>query len=319
MTIETTKADAPSESLITVLVAFGANALIAIAKTIAAVLTGSASMVAETAHSWADTGNEVFLYVAERRSKRRADTMHPFGYGKEAYVWSMFAAFGLFTVGAVVSVWHGFSELADPEPAGDFGIAYAVLGISALLEGISFLRSVRQARRDARERHTDTLRHIVDSSNPTLRAVFFEDAAALIGLALAFSGILLHQLTGSAVFDAIGSILVGVLLGVVAILLIGRNRDFLVGVMIDPRARDAVLREVLADPRIDRVTKLHIEFIGPSSVLVIAAIDLAGDHAEHDVAAVLHDLEVGILAHDRVGAVVLTLSAPDDPALVPEP
>lgn len=134
----------PSSSLMTVILAFAANILVAASKTAAAVITGSASMIAESAHSWADTGNQVFLLVAERRSSKQRDLAHPMGYGREAYVWSMFAAFGLFTAGAVVSVMHGIQQLFAPEPAGDFAVAYVVLAISFVLEG------PRSARRSAR-------------------------------------------------------------------------------------------------------------------------------------------------------------------------
>src|SRR4051794_31165356 len=160
-------------------------------------------MLAEAAHSWADTGNEVFLLFADRRSDRSRDAAHPLGYGREAYVWSMFAAFGLFTAGAVVSISHGITELISPEPATDYLIAYLVLGIAFVLEGISFTQATRQARSRAHELGRDTLQHIWDTSNPTLRAVFAEDAAALIGLVIAFVGVGLHQLTGSPVPDAI--------------------------------------------------------------------------------------------------------------------
>jgi divalent metal cation (Fe/Co/Zn/Cd) transporter len=117
-----------------------------VAKSIAAVVTGSASMLAEAAHSWADTGNEVFLLVANRRSNRPPDRAHPLGFGREAYVWSLLAALGLFVAGAAVSVTHGIQELITPEPATDFVVGYVVLAFSFVLEGISFLRSVRQAR-----------------------------------------------------------------------------------------------------------------------------------------------------------------------------
>src|SRR6218665_2546646 len=122
------------ESGLTVVVAFVANILIAVAKSVAAAITGSASMLAEAAHSWADTGNEVFLLIAQRRSARPSDRSHPLGYGREVYVWSLFAAIGLFAVGAGVSITHGTQELVHPEPATAFGIAYAVLAISAILE-----------------------------------------------------------------------------------------------------------------------------------------------------------------------------------------
>src|SRR5256886_10287745 len=130
-----------SESLITVLVAFGANMLIAVAKTAAAAVTGSASLLAESAHSWADTGNEIFLLVANWRSRRPADPTHPFGHGREAYVWSLLAAIGLFVAGAAVSVTHGIQELINPEPAGHFAVGYILLAGSFVLEGVSILRS----------------------------------------------------------------------------------------------------------------------------------------------------------------------------------
>ena len=305
-----------SESLLTVITAFGANLLIAIAKTIAAMLTGSASMVAESAHSWADTGNEIFLLIAERRSKRRRDPAHPLGYGKDAYIWSMFAAFGLFTAGAVVSIQHGVQELFDPEPASDYFIAYIVLALSFVLEGVSFLRAYRQAHKAAEERMTGTLSHVLASSNPTLRAVFAEDAAALIGLGLAFLGVLLHQLTGSAYFDAAGSILVGVLLGIVAIVLINRNRRFLLGQVVDDDTRRAVLRELLERPDIDRITYLHLEYTGPGAVFLVAAVDVVGNRTERDVAVALRTIENDLERDERVAEAVLTLSAPGDRDLV---
>ena len=218
-----------SESLMTVLVAFGANILIAVAKSAAAAVTGSASMLAEAAHSWADAGNEVFLLIANRRSRRPPDPAHPLGHGREAYVWSLFAALGLFVAGAAVSVTHGVQELINPEPASDFVVGYVVLAVSFVLEAISFLQSVRQAKPEAESLQRDLIEHVLATSDPTLRAVFAEDSAALVGLVIAAAGLAAHQLTGSPVPDAIGSILVGVLLAVVAIVLINRNRRFLIG------------------------------------------------------------------------------------------
>lgn len=254
-----------SESTFTVVLAFAANLLIAIAKSVAAVITGSASMVAEAAHSWADAGNEVFLLFADRRSQRPRDARHPMGYGREAYIWSMFAAFGLFTAGAVVSIMHGVQGLFDPEPAGDFLIAYIVLAISFVLEGISFSQAFRQARKAAQVMQMRTLEHVANSSNPTLRAVFAEDAAALIGLLIAFLGILLHQLTGSPVPDAIGSIAVGLLLGVIAVVLIDRNRRFLVGQSVSAEVEELAVELLLRRAEIDRVSYIHLEFVAPIS------------------------------------------------------
>jgi len=178
-----------SETLTTVVIAFAVNLLIAAAKSVAAVLTGSSSMLAEATHSWADAGNEVFLLIADRRSKIPADESHPLGHGREAYVWSMFAALGLFAAGAGVSVTHGVTQLLHPTPAEDFVVGYVVLAISFVLEGISFRQSVRQAKKEAARFHRDLLQHVLATSDPTLRAVFAEDSAALAGLVLAAAGL----------------------------------------------------------------------------------------------------------------------------------
>ncbi|MCU1515088.1 MAG: cation diffusion facilitator family transporter [Microbacteriaceae bacterium] len=300
---------------LTVVIALGANLLVAIAKTVASVITGSASMVAESAHSWADFGNEIFLLVADSRSARVRDTRHPLGYGREAYVWSMFAAFGIFTAGAVVSVWHGVQELFEPGRGTDYAIAYIVLAVSFVLEGFSFRQAYRQARAGGKSRGTSTARYALTSSNATLRAVFAEDAAALVGLLLAFLGILLHQLTGLPAFDSIGSILVGVLLAVVAIVLIDRNRRFLVGESPDVGLRDEVLAKLLASPAIDRVTYLHLEFVGPGRIFLVAAIDMKGDDTEAHVARALRAVERQIEVDEHIEEAVLTLSTPDEPSL----
>jgi cation diffusion facilitator family transporter len=305
-----------SESFTTVLVALGANVSIAVAKSAAAVVTGSASLVAEAAHSWADAGNEIFLLIANRRSRRPPDLAHPFGHGREAYVWSLFAALGLFVAGAAVSATHGVQELINPEPADHFAVGYAVLAISFALEAISLRQSVRQARPEAKSLQRDLIEHVLATSDPTLRAVFAEDSAALIGLLIAAAGLAGHQLTGSVVPDAAGSILVGVLLAVVAIVLINRNRSFLVGQEADPRVRAAAVQALLDAPEVDRVTYLRLEIVGPRMVFVVGNVDLMGDDSESHLAIRLRALEARISASPAVAGAVLSLSAPDDPALM---
>jgi cation diffusion facilitator family transporter len=304
-----------SQSLMTVLVAFGANLLIAAGKSAAAVLTGSASLTAEAAHSWADCGNEIFLLIANRRARRPPDAAHPFGHGREAYVWSLFAALGVFVAGGAVSITRGVQELIHPEPADRFLVGYAVLAVSFVLEGISFLQSVRQARSEAEPLHRDLIEHVMVTSDPTLRAVFAEDSAALIGLVIAAAGLAAHQLTGSAVPDATGSILVGVLLGVVAVVLINRNLQFLVGEEADPQIRSAVLRALLEMPEVARVTYLRLEIVGPRTVFVTGDVDLTGDDTESHVAVRLRALEARFCASPAVAGAVLSLSAPDEPSL----
>jgi cation diffusion facilitator family transporter len=307
-----------SESLTTVLVALAANVLIAVAKTAAAAVTGSASLVAEAAHSWADTGNEIFLLIANRRSRRPPDRAHPFGHGREAYVWSLFAALGLFVAGSAVSVTYGILELAHPEPASYFAVGYAVLAVSFVFEGISFRQSARQAKAEAQVMQRDLIEHVLVTSDPTLRAVFAEDSAALAGLVIAAIGLAAHQITGSVVPDAAGSILVGALLGVVAVVLINRNRRSLVGEEADPGVRAAVVRALLDAPEVSRITYLRLEIVGPRMVLLVAAVDLTGDDIESALAVRLRALETRICASPAVAGAVLTLSAPGDPTLAPE-
>ncbi len=304
-----------SESGLTVIIAFVANLLVAIAKTVAAMLTGSASMLAESAHSWADTGNEVFLVVANRRSKLPANEDHPLGHGREAYVWSMFAALGLFAAGAAVSVTHGVTELLHPTPGEDFVIGYVVLAVSFFLEGTSFLQSARQAKREAGKFERDLVEHVLATSDPTLRAVFAEDSAALIGLAIAGAGLAAHQLTGSSAPDAVASILIGLLLGVVAMILINQNRKFLVGEVADPRVRTAVVEAMKAMPEISRVTYLRLEVVGPRQLSLVADVDLSGDDKESRLAVRLRALEEQLTQTPALVGAVLSLSAPDEPAL----
>ncbi|WP_350350917.1 cation diffusion facilitator family transporter [Microbacterium sp. A8/3-1] len=299
----------------TVIIAFLANILVAIAKTIAAVITSSASMVAEAAHSWADAGNEIFLLIADRRGARTKDARHPLGYGRNAFVWSLIAAFGIFTAGAIVSIMHGIQELSETGPVESPLVAYVVLGIAFVLEGASFTQAMVKSRRLAKERGSSTWDFVLETSDTTLRAVFFEDAAALIGLVLAGGAILLHQITGVAAWDAVGSILIGILLAVVAIILISRNIEFLVGTTAAPKLRARVGTALLALPQIERVTYLHIEYVGPNRLFIVAEVDLAGDAVEHDVARRLRDVELRIEEHEAVETVVLSLSVDDEPSL----
>ena len=299
--------------VLTVLIALAANVTIAVLKSIVAVLTGSASMVAEAAHSWADAGNEVFLVVAERRSERPADSTHPLGHGREAYVWSMIAAFGLFAVGAAVSVLHGVQSLTAEEEQADYRWAYVVLALAFVLEGISFAQARREVRRGARRTDQSRTSFLATTSDPTLRAVFLEDAAALTGIVIAVSALALHQATGEPVWDAIGSILVGLLLGWIAVYLLRRNMAFLVGQVADPRIHAAVLGWLHERPEVESVSTLHLEYVGPDRIFLVGSVDLAGDDPESRTAERLQELEDRLEERPEIVRAVLSLAAPDRP------
>src|SRR6195952_807978 len=177
------------ESVGTVLVAGGANLAIAIAKLAGGLVSGSTAMLAEAAHSFADTLNQVFLMAALKRSKKPADSQHPFGYGMERYFWSLIAAVGIFVLGAGYSIYEGIRAVLDPEELGSLLVSYIVLALGFVLEGSSWLKAVRQLRGEAVEQDRGFFEHLWITPDPTAKTVAFEDTAALIGLVLAGAGI----------------------------------------------------------------------------------------------------------------------------------
>ena len=302
-----------SQSTRTVLIALGTNVAVALAKSVAGALSGSASMVAEAVHSWADTGNEVFLLIADRRSRRPADARHPLGHGREAYVWALLAAVGLFVVGASVSVWHGVSEImVHRSKEGDFRLAYVVLLVALVMESVSLTQAVRQLRGEAERYHRDLLEHALATSDPTTRAVFAEDTSAVAGIIIAFLGIGLHQLTGDAMWDAIGSILVGLLLAVIAVILIDRNRRFLIGEPGSDEVREGVVARIKALPDVADVRFVRLVYVGPKKLFLVASVDLVGDPTESHVARTLRRLENKLEEDPHIADAVLTIAEPDE-------
>ena len=304
------KEDKKSSSVITVLIAIGANFLIAIAKSFAAFITGSASMVAEAAHSWADTGNGIFLLVAEKKAIKPADDSHPLGYGKESYVWSMIAAFGVFMAGSIVSIYTGITEWNATETETDYTIAFVILAVAFVLEGFSLVQAYLQSKKQGEAINVSAIGYVIDTSNPTLRGVFFEDLAAVTGLVIAAAAMGMHVYTGQALWDALGSIIVGILLGIVAIFLISRNRDFLVGYKVSERMHNYVLSELLTHADIDSVSYLHLEWVGPKRIFMVAAVDIAGNQKEDSLAQKFEDIESQFRSEDIFQEAILTLSVP---------
>lgn len=300
-----------SGSLVTVLIAIGANFLIAIAKSVAAFLTGSASMIAEAAHSWADTGNGVFLLIAEKKAIKPADKSHPLGYGKESYVWSMIAAFGVFMAGSIVSIYTGITEWNAVETETNYTIAFVILAVALVLEGTSLVQAYRQSKKHGVALNISAIDYVIDTSNPTLRGVFFEDSAAVIGLVIAAAAMGMHAYTGEPFWDALGSIIVGILLGLVAIFLISRNRDFLVGSRVSDRMHSYVLTKLLDHPDIDSVSYLHLEWAGPKKIFMVAAVDFAGNQLEENIAQKFETIENQFRANPIFQEAILTLSVPN--------
>ncbi len=290
-------AEEKSESTVTVLVALGANFAIAVMKLVAGLVTGSAAMLAEAAHSVADTFTEALLLTALRRSARPADRRHPFGYGKERYFWSLMAAVSIFTSGAVFAFYEGFRTVfSDDHSQSNPLVGYIVLGLAFVLESVSWLRAVRQVRAEAAETGRPLRRYLRLSDDPTVKTVFFEDTAALVGIVLAFAGLALHDVTGSAVWDGLASVLIGVLLAGVAYLLGRTNQGLLIGRQADPTVVRGARELLRSAAEVEVVVDLLTMVTGTDRILLCARLDFREDLTSTDlelacvrIAAELHD------------------------------
>jgi cation diffusion facilitator family transporter len=265
-----------------VLAALAANLGIAITKFIAFLISGSASMLAESVHSVADTGNEVLLLVGRGRADRPATGDHPFGFGRERYFYGFIVAVMLFVIGAAFSVYDGIHKIINPEAIHDSLIAFIVLGVSALMEGFSLRTAIREANRVRGGRNWGTF--IRRTKSPELPVVLLEDTAALIGLALAFLGVGLSVLTGNGQWDGAGSLAIGVLLAVAAVILAMEMKSLLIGESASLDVQRRIVAALEAGPELAQVIHLRTVHIAPDSVLVAAKVGLREDDTAESIA-----------------------------------
>jgi cation diffusion facilitator family transporter len=261
----------------TVVIAGSANLFAAIVKLAAGVAAGSSAMLAEAAHSFADTLDQAFLLRSVRRAEQPPDREHPFGYGQERYFWSLLAAFGIFIGGAGFSVFEGILALGRSHGRQDVIIAYVVLALSGAAETISLIRAARHTRGQARRRKMTMLEHIRGSPDITVKTALYEDSAAIVGLVLAASGLALRQLTGSEVWDAAASIAIGALLVAVAVRLGADSRELLIGQSADARQLGQIRSEIESTPGITELVQLQTMRLGPDHLIVAAQVALASD------------------------------------------
>ena len=275
----------------TVLVAGGANLAIAVAKLVAGALTGSSAMLAECAHSVADTVNQLFLLTALTRSKKPADVQHPFGYGMERYFWSLLAAVGIFVLGAGFSVYQGIHALLHPAPVEELLVAYVVLGVSFLFEGTSWVKALVQLRREAGDRQVGLFQHVFTTPDPTVKTVAFEDTAALVGILVAAVGITLHATTGAGLWDGLASIAIGVLLVGVAVSLGSSSKRNLIGEALPEQMREGLTTVIDETLGVDVVVELLTMRLGPNDVLVAARVDVDDTASGGDLEQVADEVE----------------------------
>ncbi len=257
-----------------VIAALGANLGIAIAKFAAFLVTGSASMLAESVHSVADTGNEFLLLIGSGRSRRARTELHPFGFGRERYFYAFVVAVMLFTVGAVFSVYDGVHKIIKPEEVRSPAVAFAVLGVCAVLESFSLRTAIREANRERGRMSWRSFVHATKS--PELPVVLMEDLAALLGLGFAFLGVLLSVVTGNGAWDGAGSVAVGVLLGFAAFVVGFETKSLLIGESASAEMSASIVRALEDGPEGFRVIHLRTSHVGPESLLVTAKIAVPG-------------------------------------------
>ncbi len=274
---------AEDESTSTVLVAGTANLLIAAAKLVAGIASGSSAMLSEAAHSVGDTMNQVFLMAALRRSRKPADEVHPFGYGMERYFWSLLAAVGIFVLGAGFSAYEGITALASGGTPGSATWAFVVLAVSFVFEGSSFAKAVLQLRRNAGSAGSPMLQHLRHDADPALRAVVWEDGIALVGLVLAALGLWLDELTGGRTFDGLAALAIALLLVAVAYGLGRQNQQYLIGKAAPPALRDGISEAIRGAESVDAVLELLTMRLSPEQVLVAARVDLADDLTPEEI------------------------------------
>jgi cation diffusion facilitator family transporter len=257
----------------TVIIAGAANMVVGLAKLVAGILSGSSAMLAEAAHSAADTLNQVFLLTSLRQADRPADDDHPFGHGQERYFWALLAAFGIFIAGAGFSIFEGLLSLTRSHSESPLA-AYVTLAVAFVAEGISFVRAFWQVRGEAGGRSEEVLGHVESSPDITVKVNLFEDSAAVVGLILAALGVGLGQLTGSPVWDGAASIAIGVLLVVVAIKLGMDSRDLLIGRAAGSEVQQLIREGIESQPGVDELLELRTMHMGPDSLIVAARVAL---------------------------------------------
>lgn len=255
-----------------VLAAMLANGGIAIAKFVGFGLTGASSMLAEGVHSVADTGNQALLLWGGAAAARKATPEHPFGFGRERFFWAFVVSLVLFALGSVYAIYEGVHKLMHPEPISSVGWALGILGGGIVLEGLSFRTAIIEANRQRGDLGWRAF--IRETKNPELPVVLLEDLGAMLGLVLALAAVSAAVLTGDSRFDGAGSVLIGLLLGVIAVVLAVEMKSLLIGEAANERDRLAMRQAMAGHPDVSRVIAMRTEHIGPDDVLLVAKLHI---------------------------------------------
>ncbi|RJQ83157.1 cation diffusion facilitator family transporter [Amycolatopsis panacis] len=284
-----------------IIAALSANAGIAVAKFAGFLVTGSSSMLAESVHSVADTANQGLLLLGKKSARRRATREHPFGFGRERYFYSFIVALLLFTLGAAFALYEGVHKVLEPEPLETPLVAVIILVVAICLESYSFATAIGEAREV--KGGLGWWRFIRQAKEPELPVVLLEDAGALAGLVLALAGVGLSVLTGDPVFDGLGTVAIGLLLGVIAVILIVEMKSLLIGEGATESELATIVDE-LAAGKVERVIHIRTQYLGPDELLVAAKLALVPGLDTGQVATAIDDAETRVRAKLPVASLI---------------
>ena len=274
-----------------ILAALFANAGIAVSKFVGFLITGSSSMLAESVHSVADTSNQGLLLLGMKTSQRKATKNHPFGFGRDRYFYSFIVALVLFTLGSAFAIYEAIHKIQHPEDLTSPIVAVVILVVAIILETFSFRTAIVESRKVKGD--AGWWQFIRQSRTPELPVVLLEDAGALFGLIFALFGVGLAVITGDAVWDGIGTLMIGILLGVIAIILIIEMKSLLIGEGATPREFEAI-DDAIVGGRVERLIHIKTQYVGPDELLVAAKIAMAPGLPLADVASEINDAEARI-------------------------
>jgi cation diffusion facilitator family transporter len=290
-----------------ILAAFFANLGIAIAKFVGFLITRSSSMLAESVHSLADTGNQGLLLLGGKRAARQADAQHQFGYWRERYFWAFVVALVLFIGGAVFAIYEGIEKIRHPHELESAGVAVGILSVAIVLESFSFGTAIRESNLVRRGR--SWVQFIRQSRSPELPVVLLEDAGALIGLVLALVGVLLTIVTDEPVFDGIGTLVIGLLLALIAVVLAVEMKSLLIGESAVPEDDAAIRRALQDDPSVVTIIHLRTQHFGPEELLLAVKLAFTAELGMAQLAGAIDAAEARVRA--AVPAVKLIYIEPD--------
>lgn len=288
--------------------AMAGNLLIAVSKFTAAAFTGSSAMLSEGIHSLVDTGNQVLLLFGLRQAGKPASESYPFGHGKEVYFWGFVVAIMIFAVGSGVSIYEGIHNIIDPHPVDNYSVNYIILGMAVIFEGTAWTMALKEFRKAKGE--WGYIEAVVKGKDPSMFIVLFEDSAALLGLFVAFSGLLLSQYTGIHEFDGIASTLIGCILGATAIWLARETKGLLIGESANRDIVEGIRRLTTSFEGIQNINEVLTMHMGPDYILVNISVDFIDDISSQVVEADISRLDETIkLRYPRVKRVFIEAEA----------